>query len=562
MCRELQFAWQTSMRVVPFALAFAGMALSQTGGPTTIRSTTRLVQVNVLAHDKNGPVAGLKQEDFVLMDGKKQRKIATFAMDTSTSTIPGAMPKLPPNVFTNSLQRHSATPTSVTVILFDSLNTPITDQVYARLQVGKFLGTLHPEERVAIYSLGRDVTILHDFTDDHEELARVIAHYRGRTDAPSDGGPGIELPGANVAQRELPSSEDEAFNAKLSSFMRMIAMAEVTNRVQLTVHALEAIANHLAPLPGRKNLVWISASFPFSFGYYGPEGMAKPASTEHAIYRDEIERAARALNRANIAIYPVDARGLMVGQGYQASLSLILGTGANMNQLTSWLAAINLAQDTMEDLANRTGGKAYYNTNDIAGSVRRAIDDTQVSYTLGFYADDADLDGKYHELRVRVASRKGVEIRARQGYYAGDRAPVTSAAIDGALRQAVSSSLQSAQIEIGVHVTRDSPEPNSLRLDLLVSPRELTLALKDERWQGAIRLSVVQLDAEGKALDLATDPIKLNLKKESMPEYWQTGMSMAKTLKAKPGLKQLRVIVVDRDSGVAGSVIVPMARVT
>jgi len=46
------------------------------------------VQVNVLAHDKNGPVAGLKQEDFVLMDGRKPRKIATFAVETSTSTIP------------------------------------------------------------------------------------------------------------------------------------------------------------------------------------------------------------------------------------------------------------------------------------------------------------------------------------------------------------------------------------------------------------------------------------------------------------------------------------------
>ncbi len=267
------------------------------------------------------------------------------------------------------------------------------------------------------------------------------------------------------------------------------------------------------------------------------------------------------MNRANVAIYPVDARGLMVAQGYKATGSLIMGAGGSLSQLTSWLAEINLPQDTMEDLAASTGGRAFYNTNDIAGSVRKALDDTRISYVLGFYADDADLDGKYHELHVQLPSHKGIEIRARQGYYAGEKAPATDAALDASLRQAVSSALQSAQIEVGVHVTRDQPEPNSIRLDLLVSARELTLALKDDRWQGAIRLSVVQLDADGKVLDRVTDPIKLSLKKESMPEYLQTGMSMAKTVKAKPGLKQLRVIVVDRDSGVTGSVIIPMARV-
>jgi hypothetical protein len=72
---------------------------------------------------------------------------------------------------------------------------------------------------------------------------------------------------------------------------------------------------------------------------------------------------------------------------------------------------------------------------------------------------------------------------------------------------------------------------------------------------------VVQFDAHGKVLERITDPIKLNLKRESLPEYLQTGMSFAKTVRAKPGLAQLRVIVMDRDSGVTGSVIIPMSQV-
>jgi hypothetical protein len=81
----------------------------------------------------------------------------------------------------------------------------------------------------------------------------------------------------------------------------------------------------------------------------------------------------------------------------------------------------------MEELASRTGGKAFYNTNDIGGSVRRAIEDTKVSYVLGFYPEEADIDGKYHELRVQVPGRKGLELRARQGYYAGDKRPFRTA---------------------------------------------------------------------------------------------------------------------------------------
>ena len=542
------------MKPALFTLALsAGLAVAQSGAPVIIRSNTRLVQVNVVAHDKNGVVADLKQEDFVLFDGKKPRKIATFAVETLTSTIPGAMPKLQPNVFVNSLQRHSETPTSVTVILFDGLNTPATDQPYARNQVAKFLGTLHPEDRVALYSMGRSsIQILHDFTNDPQDLARIVKRYRGVADSTGELGPIFQRPEANTVQREAPSAADEKLDQMLDNLNQRVANSDMATRVRLTTQALEAIANHLAPLPGRKNLVWISAAFPFSIGLYGPNGLKNAVRNPNEIFRDDIGRAARAINQANMAIYPVDSRGLMASQAFQAS----------SNVQASDMAAIGNPQDSMEELAGRTGGRAFYNTNDIAGSVRRAIDDTKVSYVLGFYPDEADIDGKYHELRVQVPGRKGLELRSRQGYYAGDKAPIPDAALQAALQQAVSGPLQASRIEIGVHVTRtNQPEPNSLQLDLLVSARELTLALREDRWQGAIRQSIVQLDAQGKVLDRITDPIKLNLKRESLPEYLQTGMSFAKTVRAKLGLAQLRVIVIDRDSGVTGSVIVPMSQV-
>src|SRR5690349_11137740 len=104
------------MRCFACCLAVA-IAAAQSGGPVRFRSTTRLVQLNVVVRDHSGAVGDLKKEDFVLFDGKKPRPVAMFAVETAKSVIPGAMPQLPTGVFVNSMQRHAATPTNVSVVL-------------------------------------------------------------------------------------------------------------------------------------------------------------------------------------------------------------------------------------------------------------------------------------------------------------------------------------------------------------------------------------------------------------------------------------------------------------
>jgi VWFA-related protein len=145
---------------------------------TVLRATTRLIQVNVIVHDKDGkPVRDLKKEDFTLLDNGKPQQIAFFSMD-SNAVLPQSA-KLPPNVFTNQLRQKSAVPASVTVILIDELNTKIQDQLYARQQVIRYLKTIHPEDRVAIYALGSGLRVLHDFTTDSSDLLRRLEKYTG-----------------------------------------------------------------------------------------------------------------------------------------------------------------------------------------------------------------------------------------------------------------------------------------------------------------------------------------------------------------------------------------------
>jgi VWFA-related protein len=505
-----------------------GMAMAAAAQQPEFRSTTRLVQVNVVVRDRGSAVSDLRKDDFVVFDGKKQRPISLFAVETSKSVIPGAMPQLPAGVFVNSMQRHAATPTNISVILFDGLNTPVNDLPYARRQLAKFLATLHPDDAVALYSMGRTVEVLHDFTSPPRNLAKMIERYRTAGDATAESAP--------VFQRD-----DGPLEQILVNLNQSMQDTDLQTRVRLTTGALEAVAQHVAPLPGRKNLIWISASFPLTFGLDDASGRQN-RTRDRGVFTDVIASAARALNAANVAVYPIDARGLMV----------LPGPGKDTESISS-------PQATMNELAERTGGRAFYNTNDIAGSVRRAIEDTEVSYVLGFYPEEGDVDGRYHELRVQVPNRKGVEVRARKGYYAAEKGPFSEAAAKEVVARAAVGPLQASQVELAVHV--DWPAPGEMKLELLISARELTLLQKDDRYQGGIRLSIVQLDKAKKVLDIVTDPIGLNLKKESLPEYMQTGMSMARTVAAKPGTAEVRVIVVDRASGVYGSVIVPMTDV-
>src|SRR5713101_9414699 len=339
--------------------------------PAVIRSTTRLVQINVIVHNKKGdPVQGLKKEDFTILDQGQEQQVATFSANAAGPTDPSSAAILPPNVFSNRFDQGGQAPGCVTVILFDALNTEFLDQACARQQVVKFLRQLKPEDHVAIYLLTTKLTILNEFTQDSSALLRAIDRFEGYTSAPlSASNPEPLDPRIPEANRSVP----DGFASELRAFLdgasgRFSDFANI-NRAETTVSAIEGIANHVAYVPGRKSLVWVSGSFPISIGYDADSLF--DIGREHRSFGDELEHAARALNQANMAIYPVDARGLMGSALYSP------GNARGFNPAVSPRIR-NLGPDqgnfdTMITLADRTGGKAFYNTKDIEGAVQRAI---------------------------------------------------------------------------------------------------------------------------------------------------------------------------------------------
>jgi len=176
-------------------------------------------------------------------------------------------------------------------------------------------------------------------------------------------------------------------------------------RTVTTSQALQTIARHLAGVPGRKNLVWVLSDFPLTYG---------EAVDRRTNYTDEIARAANTLTEANVAAYLMDPRGVTIS-GAATSGSDSPGTtspteGSLMPKgrgaTTAPPPAVGLCgSETVDAIAKATGGNTYHQTNDIGADVRKVMEEAEVAYTLGFYVDEKALDGKSHDLNVKLAKK-------------------------------------------------------------------------------------------------------------------------------------------------------------
>jgi VWFA-related protein len=161
--------------LLPIALLLAAQT-------PVIRVDTRLVELNIVVLDQNNrPVEGLTKADFTIFDRNKEQKIALFSVSSVHKPFQKPAAPLPPGIYTNRPeQQRVESPTTVTVVLLDSVNTHIEDQAYAKEQFVRFLSQIHPEDRVAVYALGNRLQILQDFTGDSKALLNSVARYRGQ----------------------------------------------------------------------------------------------------------------------------------------------------------------------------------------------------------------------------------------------------------------------------------------------------------------------------------------------------------------------------------------------
>lgn len=574
-------AYRNRLRLLSFTFLFASLlftssgrtAIAQTSPPATeppapsIRVTTHMVLVDVVVTDKQGKaVPGLHPEDFVVEENGKVQKIASVT--TPAENAPHAPAELPSGIYSNRPQYRSSGP--ITVMLLDALNTAYTDQAYARRQMLRFVKEqFKAGDRMGIFTLTGSLNELQDFSSDPQILYAALQTYKPLqgefTPVPgrgmSSGAGPVEGTGPVTASATVSSIDasaqpvsDATTIAALSSFESVSVQYDKDQRAVLTLNALNSLARILGGLPGRKNLIWVAGDLPFAFvpeeqtvskaelaeelpslntRRVGEHASGNYASTFRELHAEEIRETGARLSSAQVAVYPVDARGL----------SLSLATDS---------------QETMREVARETGGRAYVNQNEIKVGVERAFEDELAAYTVAYYPDNKKYDGKYRQIKVKV-KRDGVEVQNRRGYYAIDptltKGYNPQAEVVSALGDAVPSTLVafSAQVK--------PPSANSVKDKIGVTFLVDANTLSSEDAGGGKHLNVAMYatlySPAGKILANRSQKVDQAFDAPTYQKILQQGLMLHMDLDPQPGNNQLRLAVQDGRTGLVGTVDAP-----
>jgi VWFA-related protein len=505
------------MRIaVLFLISAAASALQ---GPTpTFRAGTKLVEVDVVARSKGAPATGLTKENFTLLDNGKQQNIAFFSIRSSRIARSASEPALTPlfaGAISNRLERDGPFLSRATILLVDQKNTAQDTQAFAIQRIKTFVRTTRNRDRFAIYSFGKDGELhpVQELTDDRELLLRAANTLKAMD--------------PNYRTQDTTGMSDHAAQAfNTETVMEQVA---VTKRVMTT------IARHMANVPGRKNLIWITTAFPLFL--------------EGVDFRPDVEQAARALNEANIALYPVDARALIGAlQGLTAVPNAEVGGPASPRQLRMQMGRGESPSprglNTESMFADLTGGLVFFNkSNAIEDSIQTALDDGELTYTLGFYPAQESKDGSWHDLKVAV-DRRGVSVRYRSSYLASG---AVATANEAPTREALlNDPFDATQLEL---VTETTPDHVQVTVDL----HDVHLEKQNDTWVGAIDVTFL---VEG-THTARTITRKLEIPDGELAAALEKGIVVSDSIAAdgRPGTVRdtLRIVAQDRATGAAGS---------
>lgn len=544
------------IRFFAAALLTVAVASAQDGSPV-FRTGTTLVEFTIIALDgKGNPISDLKPEEITIRENNGNRELAFFRFEGGEQAETGV--QLPAGAFTNRPELAPGQPRNVTAILLDSLNTAPEDQVYARAQVMRLMRQVAPDTRVAVYLLGSDLRVLHDFSDDPQSLRESVAATKS----------GLALQATD--DLATLAADAQAFNESLKGIMRssavtgqtaMLEVSQMANqlsserRSRRTLASIEALGDHLVGIPGRKSIVWITGGLQMLSVTSGPNGIVKS-------YEGWMRNTGQKLATQGIAMYAVDARGNhgpTTNAGFEARKGRTIGEDRGRQgifeepKMASAISSDPLA--ALEKLAELTGGRAIFHTNDLTRGIRAVASDLKGAYSLAFYSAEAP-DGKWREIGVKV-SRRGVKLRHAEGYLAEAPANTARPWTDSEWSAAVISPITATSLAI------DARGSLSSKTDV----NELTLAVQFDasalhfRSSGrGARTAYVELAFADKAADgtftITRQPLQLPYDVEHPNQPFQASHAW----KLAPGVATVRVIVHDQLTGQFGTLDLPVSR--
>lgn len=559
--------------------------------PPRISVTTHLVSVDVVVREHDRPVTGLIQDNFVVLEDGRPQTVNFFEAHTAgdAAALPRP-PALPLDTYTNLPVTHVTD--SVTVLLLDGLNTEAPDQLYVRREMIRYLHKLPAGRRIAVFTLGTQLRMLQGFTDDVSLLLAAL----DRKDAAAPAA--MTIPKSQIAdERNTLAWMAEAGAPPMlidtyTNFVHGADADETGQRIALTIAAMEQLARYLAGIPGRKNLVWFSGSFPLQFfaternPYHSDNnGQAVPMRDSNDVLRSAIDL----LTAARVAVYPVDARGVLLGTTFaadeQGDYARIVNGAAvtSPSQDTAMLAAQRVAEHgTMDVLAQQTGGRAVYDDNGLQEAMADAVNDGSNFYTLAYDPTNRSFNGRLRRIEIRLApgaTQWKAQLDYRRSYYADDQPSAQDRGTSGqrlvfaaAMHRGVPAA---TQIIFEARVAAADPQPASIpvpphkpplqgpltryEIDYAVGPRALDLSMQpDGERRGQIVIEAAAWTADGKLLTADGTEHSFTLTPQQYRQSGQIGLQFHQTLDVPAGPVFLRLGIYEPATGQIGSLEIPL----
>jgi VWFA-related protein len=553
-----------------------------------LKVNTRMVSLQIVAHDQQGHfVPGLRDKDFQVFEevlpkkDKRPQQIAAFqpvSVAAIAATDHGNL-QMPPGVVSNLVSMHKVQ-VPPTVLLIDGINTPLAAQMQVHRQMVKVLGSIPADVPVSVFLLGRRLHLLQDFTTDPKLLidaSRKAFSFDSVGLVEMDPRDDPNSPSAQLEPNSLSLQPGASWVSleDLQRFERETYASQIDIRAQATLDALRSIARYLAGYPGRKNLLWVSSSFPLQIapdstnGFDGMSGnqfnaLQSDKDNQFNVVRDYESRMIEvtdALSDAKVAIYPMDPAGLQTWSFVQASNQPRRGmrTGAaDANSMQREEQSRFSNEDSMKLLAEGTGGRVCVNNNDLSDCVKKAMDDGSSYYELSYYPDSTNWNGEFHRVVVKT-SQPGVHLAYRQGYFAfpdGSEVDQKKRA-EKELREAACEDLLGSTSLLIIAKTLPADRTGKAKYFMAIESKRLTFTPADGGNRNLrIQFALCTFDKKGEELQYFAEDFE---QKFGEKEYASMAHGLTHVVQFTPdaGIFRLRLVVRDSVTGQMGSVEMP-----
>ena len=452
-----------------------------------------VVNVDVYVTDKKGNrINGLTKEDFELYEDKKVVAITNFyAIEEGKSrpdiapegvaTLPVDRPQLPTTI-PEDQRLHL-------VVYVDNWNIRPFNRNRTFTSLRNFLLTqVTPEDRVMLITYDREPHVRRGFTRDPQVIASALYE--------------IEKISANGLQQDSERREVLQQIEDSKSYDYAIQRANSyadsqMNDLEFSLGAIKETVSSLAGLPGRKAFLYVSDGLPMIVAqdvyqaiqekFSSGGGSAVMESLRYDMSRRFTELAAQA-NANRISFYTIDAAGLRVSSAISAE-----NRNANASGMVESIQVSNL-QSTLQLLADATGGKAIYNTNDPTKLLQTVGDDFKSYYSLG-YSPASSGDGRYHKIEVRT-KRKDLVVRHREGYRDKTSESRMADGVISALFYDVESNSMGIAVQRGREQARDDGH-YLVPIEVRIPIGAITLLPHEAERQARLKVYVAAMDDKG-----------------------------------------------------------------